>query len=216
MACLLVGLASTIGLAWWGAMAGPDGDVASAAVNRAGGAPVQMRGNWMVVAPPLMIEADYSVGEKIWEEMTGRPPSDIRGQVLVTKRAARWHWVTGVGADRLGGGVGILEAGWPLECLSSNWSGFPIRSAMFDHSVEIAGHQLPYRPRVGALVLDTLVMAGFAYCVGWACVTARHAVRRWRGRCPRCAYDLRGSSGRCPECGACPARWRIGPQGGDQ
>jgi len=51
-----------------------------------------------------------------------------------------------------------------------------------------------------------LIDAAF-WSTGWAAlamalVLLRRGIRRWRGRCPRCAYDLQGAPGAgCPECG---------------
>ena len=61
-----------------------------------------------------------------------------------------------------------------------------------------------------SIVGATLAVMGAA--VAWfvvrGCVTlVRAHVRRWRGQCEQCGYDLTGiDSGRCPECGSKAAR----------
>ena len=57
------------------------------------------------------------------------------------------------------------------------------------------------------------VIIGICACVGMAIYTLlgrsdrfRRAIRRVRGLCPECAYDLTGNeSGVCPECGTATA-----------
>jgi len=61
---------------------------------------------------------------------------------------------------------------------------------------------LPFRPIWPGFAINTVFYAAilFALCFGF--VQGRRIIRLRRGRCPKCAYDLRGSeSGKCPECG---------------
>lgn len=62
---------------------------------------------------------------------------------------------------------------------------------------------LPLRPIWWGLSLNTLVFAMLWGLLLLAPPAARRAIRRRRGRCPRCGYDLAGQSAPgCPECGA--------------
>lgn len=62
---------------------------------------------------------------------------------------------------------------------------------------------LPLRPIWTGFAIDTLLYAGLAFGLFICPGMLKHAVRRRRGRCQRCGYDLRGSSQSavCPECG---------------
>jgi hypothetical protein len=55
---------------------------------------------------------------------------------------------------------------------------------------------------VGAHEALVMVVLGFLPGLWLAtCPRRRRAMRRRRGLCARCGYDLRGSAGSCPECG---------------
>jgi hypothetical protein len=65
---------------------------------------------------------------------------------------------------------------------------------------------MPCRPIWSGLLLNTTLYASLWWLVAFAPGHARRALRRRRGLCPRCAYDLKGLApgSPCPECG--PAR----------
>jgi len=68
---------------------------------------------------------------------------------------------------------------------------------------------LPFQPIWPGFVIDTLFYAATWFGVFFGFASAKRAIRRKRGRCPRCGYDLRGgvrveppaTSPGCPECG---------------
>lgn len=61
---------------------------------------------------------------------------------------------------------------------------------------------LPIMPVWAGLAADTLIFAGAWWLVLLAPRPLRAGLRRRRGRCPSCAYDLRRDlAGGCPECG---------------
>jgi len=52
------------------------------------------------------------------------------------------------------------------------------------------------------LMIDTLFYAAIWFGVFFGFTSAKRAIRRKRGRCPRCGYDLRGDlAAGCSECG---------------
>lgn len=61
---------------------------------------------------------------------------------------------------------------------------------------------LPLRPIWTGLALDSLAFGAAWLAALWGAATARSAIRRSRGRCGACGYDLHTSeSAVCPECG---------------
>ena len=110
-----------------------------------------------------------------------------------------------------------MRAGWPFSALwGASWregASTPVRQRT--NLLEVRKFKgvgsvlnrgvawLPTRPLWSGWILNTLVFAG-----AWWGVTAlfghrRRTVRRRRGLCPGCAYDLRDTpvDERCPECG---------------
>ncbi len=63
---------------------------------------------------------------------------------------------------------------------------------------------LPLRPIWPGFAINTLFYAAILWLLTLGTFTARRMIRRKRGRCIKCGYDLRGTSGGevCPECGA--------------
>lgn len=62
---------------------------------------------------------------------------------------------------------------------------------------------LPLRPIWPGFAVDTLLYGAVVFMLYCVPGMVREAVRRHRGACARCGYDVRGSTGSvCPECGA--------------
>lgn len=200
MTCIIIGLVSSIALAWLGAISLSRNGIVATAQKFPSGEYVQQTVGVTVL--PMMPNAERVTGEKLWSDLANWPPSDIRGQTALESRLARKYSVVG----NPGGRVGKLEAGWPLRCLESRFRSPEIVPVTYEHALEVAGRQLPYRPRYGALALNTLLLAMVAYLLSLMGLTTRRTIRRRRGRCPSCAYDLRGSPDACPECGERAAR----------
>lgn len=122
------------------------------------------------------------------------------------------------GVDQLADGEYLVEmftgVGWPLRLLYCRWKRTALdqivdrrtavdlgASAQFAEISDV----LPYRPIwIGQLawgsfwfaVVTLVQLMWYILRRGW------RDVRRWRGRCANCNYDLRGNtSGACPECG---------------
>ncbi len=63
---------------------------------------------------------------------------------------------------------------------------------------------LPLRPIWPGFTVNTIFYAAILWLLTLGPFTARRIIRRKRGRCIKCGYDLRGTSGGgggCPECG---------------
>ncbi len=69
-------------------------------------------------------------------------------------------------------------------------------------SVDYKQRLIPVRPILGGFLINTLFYAAILWLLALGPFTARRMIRRNRGLCINCGYDLRGdlSSG-CPECG---------------
>ncbi len=114
----------------------------------------------------------------------------------------------------------LVRAGWPLRCVEGlAWIDYanrlhpPRRTESLIEERRVQAPLLgemrliaPLRPIPVGLAADTLVFAALWALVG---VGGRggarfglRSVRRQRGRCPKCAYDLkRDFASGCPECG---------------
>jgi len=61
---------------------------------------------------------------------------------------------------------------------------------------------LPLRPLWSGFAVNTIFYATIVWLIAFAPFTLRRYIRQKRGRCIKCAYDLRGGSKNgCPECG---------------
>ncbi len=116
------------------------------------------------------------------------------------------------------------EAGWPFFSLDGSvWWTYPIsRDGVYGRSVlrakasvpipfgdENPSRQLPCRPIWAGFAINTIFYAAILWLLTLGPFTARRMIRRKRGRCIKCGYDLRGTSGVncggggvCSECGA--------------
>lgn len=109
----------------------------------------------------------------------------------------------------------VLGAGWPAICLRTDarfdimnfsptakrWNeGYEIeRGSTFQPFTSMV---LPLSPIWAGLLINTGVFSAAWFSLFLAVSLGRTYMRRRRGRCVRCGYDLRGSAGpRCPECG---------------
>jgi hypothetical protein len=95
--------------------------------------------------------------------------------------------------------------GWPRRALATG--GFlDLGLAPWDRNQP---RVVPLRPIWRGVVINTISYALCICLLLTAVRTARGGLRKRRGRCPRCDYELRGALGAgCPECG-----WRRGGMG---
>ena len=98
----------------------------------------------------------------------------------------------------------VLQAGWPLRCLRSRgrWSAMDLwypRS-----SIQTAGlRSMPLWPIWPGFAVNTLFYAAILWLLPLGSCTARRMIRRKRGLCVACGYDLSHADHEaCPECGA--------------
>jgi hypothetical protein len=126
-----------------------------------------------------------------WETLAPQPCTQSR---ILTARGwplpALW---SAVEVDIAAGGYRTLAG----IRVTDSWPGFGARPWKRDPPVT-----LPTRPRWPGFLLDSTLFAAAWWLLGAIPRRVRGALRRRRGRCPRCAYDLRGLlTPTCPECG---------------
>ena len=124
--------------------------------------------------------------------------------------------------------VDICEVGWPSRCLQwESWREFEVNFPQGTTIYRNEGHPvpswwrsgitvsaqrfgfgsqswkaLPIHPVYFGFVINTIFYAVFMWCVTFGPFTARRVLRRKRGHCIKCGYDVRGDfSAGCPECG---------------
>jgi hypothetical protein len=136
-----------------------------------------------------------------------------------------WHFLgleksrgIGIQHSRLSAGSGIgwmalrLDAGFPCLAMTGrchmttrdyvvHWTGLWNPPTTLLGDVHLA---LPLEPIGPGFAIDTLFYAAIWGGVLFGFASAKRAIRRRRGRCPMCGYDLRGAPGLaagCSECG---------------
>ncbi len=100
--------------------------------------------------------------------------------------------------------------GWPMISMWHIWADFTPngRTQMFPDSIQVGRWNLPNRVAWNGFFVDTAFYATIWFALPRSFTQTRRAVRKRRGLCMRCGYDLRGdSSAGCPECG-----WQREPE----
>ncbi len=115
----------------------------------------------------------------------------------------------------------VLRAGWPFRSLEGaihfkNDMEKELEKDKYWKSNLISLHPLPWpertyfwyghvptRPIWPGFAINTIFYSVLLWLLTVGPFTARRMIRRKRGRCIKCGYDLRGHSGgeKCPECG---------------
>jgi len=100
-----------------------------------------------------------------------------------------------------------VQAGWPLWCLEGDvwFTTYPYNSECIQDPIGIVkvgdNHLLPIRIVWRGIAINTIFYAALLWLLTLGPFTARRMIRRKRGRCIKCGYDLRGTPDLCPECG---------------
>ena len=110
-----------------------------------------------------------------------------------------------------------LRTGWPARSMEGACWSDAEHDCIYDGGMEFGDHMsanaglLPLRPIWPGFAINMIFYATIVWLVTLGPFTVRRFIRRKRGRCIKCGYDLRGTSGGasggggggvCPECGA--------------
>lgn len=174
----------------------------------------------------LLLECNVWQGETVWNDQWEKPgatiePWSMRPAEWATMPAKRYEWYE-------------MASGWP--CLAM-WTRLHIRDPLHDFALSglpgLPGNTrvfprdilergwlidrsflprqviLPYGIIWSGLIINTLFYALMIPVIFIGLRRARQSIRRHRGLCPHCAYDLRGAEHEtCPECGRPTSRAR--------
>jgi len=99
-----------------------------------------------------------------------------------------------------------ISSGWPKEALTANVRGDDEITDGVDarETFLVNGGYgvLPLRPIVPGFLVNTLFYSGVWFGIFSGVGFLKRVLRRKRGRCVKCSYDLRGELDKgCPECG---------------
>ncbi len=103
-----------------------------------------------------------------------------------------------------------IRAGWPLRAVEgASWraagtptAGTPKVTPDALVVLPANGLKILLRPVWPGFAINTLLYAGVLWLLTLGSFTARRIIRRRRGLCIKCGYDLRGTEhAKCPECG---------------
>ncbi len=151
-----------------------------------------------------------------------RPPYDSRSQPLETPdaRGLSWCFRDAVPTYPI---MHVSDArGWPMLALCAGFDLVPAGGGSRDvsrrywavavmepdgerwlfPSVDYKQRLIPVRPILPGFLINTLFYAAILWLLTLGSFTARRLIRRKRGLCIKCGYDLRGAEHEvCPECG---------------
>ena len=89
--------------------------------------------------------------------------------------------------------------GWPLLALTSEW---PDDRGVTVWALDFGDEVLPMIPIWPGFVINTIFYGAILSLLILGPFALRRLIRRNRGQCIKCGYDLRGDfSAGCPECG---------------
>ncbi len=121
------------------------------------------------------------------------------------------------------GNAAVEGSGWPVVAMRTRYDEFPgplggrssirrvTEGILLTPTAEVrlgdmlySAKALPLRPLWPGFAINTIFYAAILWLLAFGPFAVRRVVRRKRGHCIKCGYDLRGTSGGgggCPECG---------------
>jgi hypothetical protein len=190
--CLLVGFIVSVSIAWAAAIV-LVGEVRITTHSPPAEWPLAQGADWPIPTTMTRVRVGPALRSSVYHDRNSR---------VVTNRRSGWPLVafqsvvilqapaTSLEPARgLLGGVGVPER-WVC------------RFDVYDVQVVYRNPRLPLVPVLPGLAVDTALFAFVAWLALFGHGSLRRTLRRRRGRCPQCAYEL-GGLVTCPECGTC-------------
>ncbi len=213
---LLLGAVVNVGVAWGCALTINPGVTSWTSYSA-----VSPTDSWSVVSRQSAGLSWYSsmrswTGPHFWE-LSGKPPSSYQSTPHPSEVLPGWG-VQHETPNQLAPGVMFIDniivdgRGWPAVTMWSQlrndgnkWvaeNGFMRRSMGPWSAVDGYPRVLPLRPIFPCFITNTIFYAALLWLLFAAPFATRRLIRKRRGRCVRCGYDLTGTEHDvCPECG---------------
>jgi hypothetical protein len=147
----------------------------------------------------------WSIARRAWD--MGQPlPIEVVAQLAEHGRD-RYAVYTNDNQPWIEFGWREVACGWPMRCLHGWKAAGPSSCGTIDQPewlerISAWNGDLPVTPWWPGLVVNSVIYTSMWMTILVAPATTRHVLRRARGRCVRCGYNLRGDlDAGCPECG---------------
>jgi hypothetical protein len=140
-----------------------------------------------------------------------REPTTEPALLEMVPRWSRMHERGPEPPVKFGNAMDERAFGWPFDAMlyreRVDLAGSSPRSIRFGLPLPgwtvdaVPGSAVPLGILWGGFAANTALATGMWFCILFAPGIVRRAIRRHRGECPRCGYDLKGAhAAGCPEC----------------
>lgn len=154
-----------------------------------------------VVLEKLTIDAAFGEKPIRWRQET-QPDGSVRKTDMVYAKLPTW--LSGRVMRAPAAAQIHLAQGWPFRCVrgvNDPMSGTNDGLIPVSQQPNIIGHRvLAYHPIWPGLISNTLIYGSIWLIILTLFAIAKRSRRKRKGLCPKCAYDLQGTTA-CPECG---------------
>jgi len=190
--CLILGVVTTVGVAWGLAWYRTPERWHSPGWRESHGVSHDATPRWNLI----VIERAHAMHI---QRRAGNVATDLTR--LALPNWSRVHEPPPIGVTAV---VSETAFGWPFMALHGEWDWSSKRGAGFiclDQGY-MQAYGLPLRPIAQPFIINTLFYAAMWFGIFFGVAALRRFVRKKRGRCVKCGYDLRGEFEKgCPECG---------------